>query len=89
MVHGTGIRIPALDGDGEVVGFYRVKKVRAATGPLAVGKALGAVRDDWIVGRCASHGASPALKAERVTQVSLLEYLSHRNGAHLFYPDES
>jgi hypothetical protein len=89
VVHGTGFRIPSLDGVGEVAGFYRVQKVRAATESLAEDRALCDVRDDWNAGRCSSYGANPALTVERVTQVSLLQYLAHRNGAHLYYPAES
>ena len=88
MVHGTGIRIPALDGDGDVVGFYRVQKVRAPTGAKAKDIALAAVRDDWISGRRASHNVVPVLEVEQVNEVSLLQYLTHKNGGHGFYPDE-
>ena len=88
MLHGTGIRIPALDGDGDVVGFHRVQKVRAPTGATAESIALNAVRDEWASGRRASHDVVPVLEVEQVTEVSLMQYLTHKNGAHLFYPDE-
>jgi hypothetical protein len=88
LMHGTGIRIPALEGEGHLVGFYRVQRVWAATAKVAEERALGAVRHDWVEGRCASYNARPALEVDRVTKVSLLQFLSHKNGGHLFYADD-
>ncbi len=88
-VHASGIRLPNADGGPDIVGFYRVQKVWASSLRSAEQRALADIEHDWKAGARAGADQQPELKVEKSTQISFFQFLGHKNGGHVFYPEET
>ena len=90
VLHGQGIRLPAEDQSGDIVGFYATRFVRASTVEAACEVAKGMITADWTREpySSANRGSAPRLAVDRVLEVTFWQWLLSKNGGHVFYPDE-
>jgi hypothetical protein len=91
MLHGTGIEVPGLDGDGPpIVGFYTSRNVTTADVDGAVEAATAIIRAEWTTGdyASASRGSAPVLTAEGVFSISALKRWFTRVQGYTFYADD-
>ena len=91
MLHGTGVDVPAEDGNnGSIVGFFTTRAVSAADANAAIRAAERLVLAEWETGDYsqANRGSAPTLVAENVSQIGMLARWLKRYGGYSFYTDD-
>lgn len=91
-VHGTGIKIPSMNGnESPAVGFYSVVRLAADSTENAKRIAIEKCRQRWASKSLAQKnlGREPHLKVEDIERASLFKWLRSRGGGFIFYPDEN
>ena len=90
MLHGSGIRLAALDASPPIIGFYATHVITAPTEAEAGEKAIQRVRSQWSSGKyaVATNGSLPKVAVESIAQISLWAKLTSRPKGHTFYASE-
>lgn len=71
ILEGTGICIPAIEGEEPIIGFYTTRRVRADNPAAAAEAAKAKVLKEWESGEYAAvnTGGLPDLKIDRVDEL--------------------